>query len=96
MKPKRKIILGVVAALALVLIVGGFAFSRGYLMHFVVEGQTLSRDEFYALADASLTNPDIHINCAQGEWTPGWLYIYEVHCFDTHEEVVEFMGLNQP
>ncbi len=93
MQTKYKIALGM-AALVLVLVAGGFAFSRGYFIHFVVEGKTLSRDEFYALADESLRDPDVHVNCAQGEWIPGWLYIYEIHCFDTQEEVSAFMHLD--
>ena len=56
----------------------------------VLNGRTQAFDEW---AVESLRNPDIHINCAQGEWTPGWLYVYEVHCFDTQEEVTAYMGL---
>lgn len=94
MKIRPKIAQGV-AALALVVVIG-FAFSRGYFMHYVVEGQSYSRDEFLALVDEATRNPDIRISCAQGAPALGWLYVYEVHCFDTEEEVLRFMNVGQP
>jgi hypothetical protein len=90
MKTRYKVGLGI-AALALVVAVG-FAFTRGYFMHFVVEGESYSRDAFLALADEAAHNPNIHVNCAQGEVALGWLYVYETHCFDTQDEVIDFMN----
>lgn len=94
MKTRSKVARGV-AALALI-VVAGFAFSRGYFMHFVVEGQSYSRDEFLALADKAARNPEIRVACAQGSPALGWLYVYEVQCFDTEEEVIRFMNVGQP
>ena len=64
-----------------ILVVGGFALSRGYLMHFLLDDQTISRDQFYQLYEEAEQGKPIHIGCAQGDWTLGWLYVYESHCF---------------
>jgi hypothetical protein len=90
---KIRIALGI-AAFALMIGMSGFAFSRGYFMRFVVEGQALSRDQFYDLANRAAQDPSIRVACAQGEWAVGWLYVYEVHCFDTQDEVIAYMKLS--
>ncbi len=82
LKSKRfRIRFGIFAALVLVVVVSGFAMSRGYLMHFLLDDQTISRDQFYQLYEEAKQGKPIHVGCAQGDWTLGWLYLYESHCF---------------
>ena len=88
MKSKVRIALGIFAALVLILVIGGFAFSRGYFMRFVVEGVEVSRDQFLQDAETGMSR-----YCAQGEWAVGWFYIYETHCFNTQAEVETYMKL---
>ncbi|MBI1258464.1 MAG: hypothetical protein GC204_13435 [Chloroflexi bacterium] len=80
----------VITALVLVVVIGGFAMSRGYLMHFLIDNQTISRDDFYRNAFAP-ADQQIPMHCVQGDWTPGWLYIYEVHCFSTDAAAADYM-----
>lgn len=89
LRDKWRIVLGSVGVLALLVVVGGFAFTRGYFMHFVVRGETISREAFFELADDVAANGNT-IHCTS-EWTVGWLYLYETHCFDTDAEVIAYM-----
>lgn len=90
MKGKFRIVLGIFAALILIFVVGGFAFSRGYFMRFVVEGVDVSRDQFLEDAETGMSR-----YCAQGEWAIGWFYIYETHCFNTQGEVNSYMSISE-
>src|SRR5215217_1533523 len=76
-----------------VLLIGafGFAFTRGYFMHFLINDQTVSRDEFLHLADEAAQGEPIHFGCAQGDWTLGWFYIYESHCFTSDDALNIYM-----
>jgi len=86
---KFRIGASIFAALVLIVVVGGFAFSRGYFMRFVVEGKDISRDQFLADAETGMSR-----YCAQGEWAVGWFYIYETHCFNTEAEVETYMNMH--
>lgn len=83
-RSKRWILL--FAALALVLVVGiaGFAFSRGYFMRFIVGGVELSRDEYFALAEAA-SNIETSAYCVQGEFSFSEGYV--IRCFDPEGEL---------
>ena len=87
---KLRIALGVVATLILIVGAAGFALTRGYLIHFLIDDQTISRDAFYQNAFAP-ADEQIPTYCAQGDWTLGWLYVYEVHCFSTQAAVDTYM-----
>ncbi|CAG1770383.1 hypothetical protein BAC2_01002 [uncultured bacterium] len=78
-RSKRRILL--VAVLALVLVVGvmGFAFTRGYFMRFIVGGIELSRDEYFALAEAA-SGIQTAAYCVQGEFSFSEGYV--IRCFD--------------
>ena len=78
------------AALVLIIVVSGFAISRGYLMHFLIDNQTISRDDFYRNAYAP-ADQQIPMHCVQGDWSVGWLYLYEVHCFSTDAAADAYM-----
>jgi hypothetical protein len=79
-----------IAALALVVVVSGFALSRGYLMRFVVNGADISRDEYYRRAYASLED-QTSMYCTSGA-TLGFVYLWEVQCFSTPDELDNFMS----
>ena len=90
-KSKRfRIRFGIFAALVLLLVVSGFAISRGYLMHFLIDDQPISRDDFYRNAYAP-ADQQIPMHCVQGDWTVGWVYLYEVHCFSTDAAADAYM-----
>ena len=67
-----------VAALVLVVGVSGFALTRGYLMRFIVNDTEISRDAYYQMA----YDPAAPSRTCTAEWTVGWIYFYEIHCFD--------------
>lgn len=90
LKSHRRL-LGIVAALVLVAGVAGFAFTRGFFMHFVLDDQTISRDAFWSLADQAMDGGDIHLGCAQGDWTLGFVYVYEIHCFTDDDALDAYM-----
>ena len=87
---KLRVGLGIFAGLLLIIVVTGFAWSRDYLIHFLYDEQTISRDDFlrnaYAPADQQM-----YMACAQGDWALGWLYLYEVHCFRSEPEMRAYM-----
>ena len=88
---KFRIGLSIFTALLLIVVISGFAMSRGYLMHFLIDDQTISRDQFFQLADEAAAGKSIHVGCAQGDWTLGWLYIYENHCFTSDDALDIYM-----
>jgi hypothetical protein len=97
LRSKWRIILGMVGALALIVVVGGFAMSRGYLMRFNMNETQISREAFYRAAydlrnfgAYSVINPERAMHCTS-EWALGWSTVYEIHCFDTPEAVNGYM-----
>lgn len=81
------------AVLALVVGVMGISMSNGYLMRFVVDGVEISRDAYYQRAYESLENPDdaVSLGCTS-EWTVGFVYFYEIHCFESDEALRAYMA----
>ena len=73
----------------LLIVLGGFAISRGYFMHFFYEGAELSRDEYLALVDEAAAGR-VYVHCAQAEFTLSSGYVS--NCFDTAAEVMAFMA----
>ncbi|MEO8393251.1 MAG: hypothetical protein ABI700_09685 [Chloroflexota bacterium] len=92
LKSKRfRIALSIFTTLALILVIGCFAMSRGYLIHFLLDDQTISHDQFYHLYDEAVAGKPIHMGCAQGDWTLGWFYVYESHCFTSDDALNIYM-----
>lgn len=96
LKSKRAKILSVVGALALIMAISGFALTRGYLIRFNLNGEQISRETFYAYANDAMNAKQFTLGCAQGEPAVGWLYIYEVNCFDTQAGVDAYMAARYP
>ena len=88
---KLRIVLSIAGVLVLVVGVSGFALSRGYLIHYLIDDQTISRDEFYHLVDEAEQGQPVHLACAQGELALGWLYVYESHCFTSETAMQSYM-----
>jgi hypothetical protein len=86
---KAKLLMLLLATFSLGVIIGvtGFAFQRGYMMRFIVDGVELSRDEFFALAYS--TSDEVSLHCVQPEFSLSEGIV--AHCFDTQEEVTAFM-----
>lgn len=95
-RSKRAKILSVVGALALIMVISGFALTRGYLMRFNVNGERISRETFYEYANDAMASTQYTLGCAQGEPAFGWLYIYEINCFDTREALDAYMEMRYP
>ncbi|MEP7293667.1 MAG: hypothetical protein ABI835_17905 [Chloroflexota bacterium] len=95
LKSKKVKILTSVGALVLVVVVSGFALSRGYLIRFNVNDQPISRDAFYANAFAA-PESQIPMHCAQVHPALGLLYVYEVNCFATQDAVSTYMEMRYP
>lgn len=94
LKSKRAKILSVVGALALIMVISGFALTRGYLMRFVVNDEQISRDAYFEMVERiNQTNGSMY--CAP-EWRLGLVYFYEVQCFDTMEALNEYMEVRHP
>ena len=91
-KFRAKLVLLLMAVFSVGVIVGvtGFAFSRGYMMRFIVNDVELSRDEYVALAYRAEADENVSIYCAQGEFSLSEGYV--IYCFDTQEEVTAFMA----
>lgn len=89
LKSHRRL-LGIVAALALVVVAAGFAVSRGYLMRFVVDDQTISRE---AYLDNAYDTSDNHIPmyCTSGA-AVGFVYLWEVRCYTTAAALDAYMS----
>jgi hypothetical protein len=95
-RSRRAKILSAVGVLALVMVISGFALTRGYLMRFNVNGERISRERFYAYADDALNSEEFKLGCGQGEPAFGWLYVYEINCFDTQAGVESYMATRYP
>ena len=93
LRSNRVKLLVFVAALVLVVGVSGFAMTRGYLMRFYVNDAEISRDAYYQMAYDSLDNPTNtpSLGCTS-EWTVGFVYFYEIHCFDSPEALNAYMA----
>ena len=89
-KSKKRTLFTTAAMLVLIAVVAGFALSRGYLIHFLSDEQTISRDEYYRNAYAP-ADQQMPMYCAQGEPALGWFYVYESHCFSTEAAVDAYM-----
>ncbi|HVU13973.1 MAG TPA: hypothetical protein VHD90_21995 [Phototrophicaceae bacterium] len=89
---KLRIGLGIFAALVLMVVIGGFALSRGYLIHFTLDDQTISRDQFYTLYEAAEQGQPINVYCFPNG-SLGWLYVYEDRCFSTESAADAYMKL---
>lgn len=86
----HKPLLGFVAAFVLIVGVTGFALSRGYLMRFVVNDSDITRDEYYR--NAYDTSPErMPMYCTSGA-TLGFVYLWEVRCYSTHEALDAYMS----
>ena len=89
LKSHRRL-LGIVAAL--VLVVGGavFALNRGYLMRFVLDDATISRDWFFDNAyDTSMNHVPMY--CTSGA-SVGFVYLWEVRCYTTSAALDAYMS----
>lgn len=87
---KPWLILGLLMACVLLSIGSAVAFSRGYLIRFIVDDVEISRDEFMALAEASMAGQPVRpLYCAQMQFSLRTGFV--THCFDTHEEVSAFL-----
>ncbi len=86
---KLRVGIGIAAVLVVIVLLSGFALSRGYLMHFLVNEQTISRNEFYQLAETA-GQTQVNLSCTSA-WKVGWLYLYETHCFDTETALEAYM-----
>lgn len=82
-------LLGIVAALVLVVVAAGFAVSRGYLMYFVLDDTTISRDWYFNNAYDTSAN-HVTMYCTSGA-TVGFVYLWEVRCYSTHEALDAYM-----
>lgn len=82
-------LLGIVVTMVLVIGVCGFALTRGYLMRFVVDDMTISREAYldnaYAPADEQ-----IPMYCTSGA-TVGIVYLWEVRCYTTSAALSAYM-----
>lgn len=87
-KSKRTRLLTVVAALVLVVGACGFALTRGYLMRFVVNDTEISRDVYYQMA----YDPAAPSRTCTADWTVGWIYFYEIHCFDSEAALSAYIA----
>lgn len=96
LQSKRAKILSLVGVLALIMVISGFALTRGYLIRFNVNGERISRETFYAYADDAMASEQFTLGCAQGEPAFGLLYVYEVNCFDTQAAVEAYMAARYP
>ncbi|MCC6804385.1 MAG: hypothetical protein IT319_15995 [Anaerolineae bacterium] len=83
-------LLGAVAALALVVVAAGFALTRGYLIHFVLDDTTISREAYF---DNAYDTSDSHIpmHCTSGA-TVGIVYLWEVRCYTTAAALDAYMN----
>ncbi len=89
-KFKIVLLLAVVIGCVLLSVGSAVAFSQGYLTRFIVNEVEISRDEFVALADASMTGqPITPLYCAQMQFSLRTGFV--THCFDTHAEVSAFL-----
>jgi hypothetical protein len=75
--------------LTLLVVGSGFALSRGYLMRFVLNEQTISRDAFYRNAYAPSAKQTTTY-CTSGA-ALGFVYLWEVQCFSTPDALDDFM-----
>jgi hypothetical protein len=87
-RSKRWVVLGIALVLVLVVGVTGFAFSRGYLNRYIVDGVELSRDQFLALAETA-SNIETAAYCVQGEFSFSEGYV--IRCFDPEGELTALM-----
>lgn len=81
-------ILSVAGILVLVLLIGGFAISRGYLTRHVFNGKDISRDEYFQLVEP-VRDTDKMLGCVPNMVLG--LVVYEVQCFDTEAAVDAYL-----
>ena len=86
LKSKRWIVLIVSLALVIIVVGTGFAFSRGYLMRFIINGVEISRDEFFAMAEASYW--ETGITCFHNGLSLSEGYV--ISCVDISEAAANF------
>ena len=82
-------ILSIAGILVLIVLIGGFAFSRGYFVRYVFNGEDLSRDQYFQMVE-TVRRTDTMMGCAP-QWSLEAVYIYEIQCFDTEEAVMSYM-----
>ncbi len=89
-KFKIVFVLTMVMGCLLLSIGSAVAFSQGYLTRFIVNDVEISRDEFVALADASMLDQSVNaLHCAQMQFSLHTGLV--TYCVDTHEEVSAFL-----
>ncbi len=87
---KRRIGFGILGTLVLIVVIGGFALSRGYLIHFLLDDKTISRDQFYTLYEEAEQGQPVNVYCFPNG-TLGWLYVYEDRCFSSEAAANTYM-----
>ncbi|MFN8448168.1 MAG: hypothetical protein U0521_06170 [Anaerolineae bacterium] len=89
LKSHRRLV-GIVAALALVMVAAGFAVSRGYLMRFTLDDAPISRDWFFDNAYDTSDN-QTPMYCTSGA-AVGFIYLWEVRCYTTSAALDAYMS----